>query len=88
MSFLKKIFFRANGPFRTKNGTSSQLWICRQDRFTILQNERDLGQKKNVIWGNLVFLAQKWCILITLDLLFFFILHNKRGQELHENFIS
>ena len=77
MAFLKKILFRGNGPFRTKNGTSSQLWICRQDHFTILQNEREMeirmvSLKKNVIWGSLVFLAQKWCILITLDLLFFY----------------
>ena len=46
--------------------------------------------EKDLIWGNLVILAQKWCILITLDLLqvFFKILLNERGQEVFENFIS
>ena len=46
--------------------------------------------KEKLIWGNLVILAQKWCILITLDLLqvFFKILHSERGREAHENFIS
>ena len=46
--------------------------------------------KKNLIRGNLVILAQKWYALITLDLLsgIFFILHNRRGQEVHENCIS
>ena len=45
--------------------------------------------QKNLIWGNLVILTQKWYILITLDLLsvFFLILHNKRVQEVHENFV-
>ena len=39
--------------------------------------------KKKIIWGNLVILAQKWCVLITLNLLqvFFLILHNERAQE-------
>ena len=99
MAFPKKILFEANGPFRSQNGASSQLWICRQDCFTILHNER--GQErhgnyingfseKNIILGNLIILAQKWYMLITLDLLsvVFLILHNKRGQELHQNCIS
>ena len=46
--------------------------------------------KEKLIWDNLVILAQKLCILITLDLLqvFFKILHNERGWEVHKSFIS
>ena len=63
MAFLKKIFFRANGPFRTKNGTSSQLWICRQDRFTILQNEREMEIRmvslKKMLFGAIWYFSPK-----------------------------
>ena len=46
--------------------------------------------EKNFIEGNSIILVQKWYFVITLDLLsgFFLILHNKKGQEVHENFIS
>ena len=51
--------------------------------------------EKNIFWGggggNLVILAQKWYVFITVGLFsgfFFFILHNKRVQEVHENFVS
>ena len=45
MAFPKKIWFGVNGPFRTQNGASSQLWIRRKDCFTILHNER--GQERH-----------------------------------------
>ena len=45
MAFPKKILFQANGPFRTQNGTPSQLWICHQHCFTILHNGR--GQQRH-----------------------------------------
>ena len=78
MVFPQKISFEANGSFRTQNDASSQFWICHQGCFKILTNER--GQErhrnyingfseKNIIWGNLIILAQKWYMLITLDLL-------------------
>ena len=99
MAFPKNILFGASGPFRTQNGISAQLWICCKDRFTIFHNER--GQErhgnyingfseKNLFQGNLIILAQKWYVLITLGLLsvFFKILHSKRSQEVRENFIS
>ena len=35
MIFQKKILFRENGPFRTENGASSQLWIHYKDCFTL-----------------------------------------------------
>ena len=63
MAFLKKFLFRVNGPFRTQNDTSAQLWICCKECSTILHNEK--GQEshgnyvngffqKNPIQGNLV----------------------------------
>ena len=44
--------------------------------------------KKNLIQGNLVILAQKWNVVITLDLLSGFFNKHNRGQEVHKNFIS
>ena len=94
-----EIMFGSNGSFKTQNGTSSRFWICCKDCVTMLPNEKGKERHRNyingfsekdLIWGNLVILAQKWCILITLDLLqvFFKILLNERGQEVFENFIS
>ena len=63
MTFPNKILFGANGPFRTQNGASSQLWIRCKDCFTILRNERSQERhgnninafsEKNLILGNLV----------------------------------
>ena len=98
MVFPKKFLFGENGPFRTQNGASSQFWIRSKDCFIILHNESGLDRhgnyvngisEKNLIQNNLVILAQKWYILITLDLLSsFLILHNKRGLEVHKYFIS
>ena len=89
----------ANGSFETQNGTSSQLQISCKNCVTMLHNKRGKERHgnyingfsvKNLIWGNLIILGQKWCIVITLDLLqvFFLTLYNERGQEVHENFIS
>ena len=90
--------FEENGPFKTQNGASSQLWICCKDCVTMLHSERGKerygnhinGFSEKTFWGNLVILAQKWCVLITLDLLegFFKILDSERGKEVSENFIS
>ena len=77
----KKILFGAKGLFRNQNGASSQHWIHSQDCFTILHNERGQERhgnilivflKQNFVQGNLVILAQKWFVLITLDLLCLF----------------
>ena len=96
----QKILAWANRPSRTQSGISSRLCFHCQDCFTILHNaplaKRDIEiilmafLKKNLIRGNLVILAQKWWVLITLDLfsVFFKILHGKRGQKIHEHFIS
>ena len=45
--------------------------------------------ERNRTPSNFIILTQKWYgVFITLDLLSDLILHNKRDQEVHENFIS
>ena len=40
IAYPKKFLFGVNGPFRTLNGTSLQLWTHCKDCFTILHSER------------------------------------------------
>ena len=75
---------------------ASQHWIRCEDCFTIFHNES--GQEiilmdflKEIYSEQFCHFGKKWYgHLITLDLLsgFFMILHNKRDQEVHENFVS
>ena len=51
MGFPKKFFFRTNGPFKTKNGTFSPLWIhCKDYCVTMLHSER--AQERHGNYGN------------------------------------
>ena len=87
--------FRANGPIKTQNGASSQLWNHCKDCVTVLYNERGKERHGNYING---FSGKKFNLGqfghfgpkmehphnfgSASD--FFLILHNARGQEVHE----
>ena len=67
MKGANKYMFDAAGPFRTQNGSSSQLWIRCKNCFTILHNERgqerhesyiNVFSEKNPIWGNSIILPK------------------------------
>ena len=85
MAFPKKLCLGQMGHLRPKmvhshnSGSAVRIVLqcctmkgAKQDMEIILMVF--LKEKKKVIWGNLVILAQKWCVLITSDLLqvFFF----------------
>ena len=97
MAFPKKFLFGANGPFRTQNGMSWQLWICSKDWFTVLHNGKGQERHGNYINGfsEKSYLGQFGHIDPKMvhphnfgsAFRFFLILHNKRVQEEHENFV-
>ena len=91
--------FGANGPFKTQNGASSQLWIRYKDCVTILHNERGkerhgnynngFSEKKNNL-GQFGHFCPKMVRPHNFGSVsgIFFILHNERGEEVNENFVS
>ena len=98
MTFPKKSFLGKMGHLRPKmvhpHHSGSAVRIVLQ-YCTMKGAKRDMEIilmvfLKKIFWGNLVILAQKWCVLITLDLLegFLKILDSERGKEVSENFIS
>ena len=98
MVFPKKILFRANGPFRTQNGESSQLSLYSPSglfcNFTQWKGPREMW-KLCFLWkksysGQFGYFGSRMVRPHNIGsaISFFLVLHNKRGQRGTWSFIS
>ena len=96
MTFPKKFLLGGNGLFRIQNGTSSQLWIrCKE--FCTMKGAKRVMEiilmvfLKKILFGAIGHFGSKMVrphiFRSVLRFFIFLILHNKRDQEIHENFI-